>query len=127
MKYEFDHNAPIIVVEPELEGENINQIIRMALDTGATFTMIPWKIAGALGLKPELSERRIDITTASGVESTPLVSLKSITLWDKRIENVEVIIHDLPARSYIDGLLGLNILRNFKFRIDFKKEILDVE
>ncbi len=105
MKYKFDPDAPIIVVEPELEGEIVTERIKMVLDTGATYTMIPWKIAGVLGLKPEISERRVDITTASGVESVPLINMKSITLFDKKVDNLDVVIHDLPSRSYVDGLL----------------------
>ncbi len=127
MKYKFDPDAHIIVVEPELEGENVTEIIKMALDTGATYTMIPWKIARVLGLKPEISERRVDITTASGVESVPLINLKSITLFDKKVDNMDVVIHDLPSRSYVDGLLGLSFLKNFKICLDFREGILEIE
>ncbi len=99
----------------------------MALDTGATYTMIPWKVATVLGLKPELSKERIEITTASGSEMVPLVNLKSIVLFDKRAKNIEVIIHDLPSRSFVDGLLGLSFLRNFRICLDFKKGVLEIE
>ena len=127
MKHKFDISAPIIVVEPELEGEDVSEIIKMALDTGATYTMLPWKIARVLGLKPEVSERRIDIITASGVESVPLVNLKSIRLLDKKVSNIDVVIHDLPPKSYVDGLLGLSFLRNFNLHINFKEGCLELD
>jgi aspartyl protease family protein len=115
------------VVEPELEGENITERIRVVLDTGATYTMIPWKIAGTLGLKPEVSERRMDITTASGVESVPLINLKSMMLFDKKVNDMDVVVHDLPPRSYVDGLLGLSFLRKFRVCLDFRKGVLEIE
>ena len=121
MRYKFDISASVIVVESELEGVNVSEIIKMVLDTGATYTMLPWKIARVLGLKPEVSERNIDIITASGVESVPLVNLKSIRLFDKKVSNIDVVIHDLPAKSYVDGLLGLNFLKNFNLYINFKE------
>ena len=127
MKYKFDPDAPIIVVEPELQGDNRIETIRMASDTGATYTMIPWKIATVLGLQPEFANRRIDITTASGIERVPLINLKSIKLFDKKLENMDVIIHDLPPRSYVDGLLGLSFLRNFSLFLDFRKGVLEIE
>lgn len=127
MKHKFDISAPVIIVEPELEGEDVNEIIKMALDTGATYTMLPWKIARVLGLKPEVSERRIDIITASGVESVPLVNLKSIRLLDKKVSNIDVVIHDLPPKSYVDGLLGLSFLRNFNLHLNFKEGYLEIE
>lgn len=123
----FDPDAPIIVVEPELEGLNITERIKMTLDTGATYTMIPWKIARVLGLGPEISERRVDITTASGVESVPLVSLNSMMLFDKRVRKIDVVIHDLPPRSYVDGLVGLNFLKNFRVCLDFREGILEID
>jgi len=127
MRHKFDISASVIVVEPELEGEYVSEIIKMVLDTGATYTMLPWKIARVLGLKAEVSERRIDIITASGVESVPLVNLKSIRLFDKKVSNIDVVIHDLPAKSYVDGLLGLNFLRNFDLYINFKDGYFEIK
>ena len=127
MRHKFDIDAPVIVVEPELEGEDVSEIIKMALDTGATYTMLPWKIARVLGLKPEVSERRIDIITASGVESVPLVNLKSIRLLDKKVINIDVVIHDLPPKSYVDGLLGLSFLRNFDIHLSFREGYFELD
>lgn len=127
MRYKFDISAQVIVVEPELWGDDVSEIIKMALDTGATYTMLPWKIARVLGLKPEVSERRVDIITASGVESVPLVNLKSIRLLDKKINNIDIVIHDLPPKSYVDGLLGLSFLRNFNMHINFKEGYFELE
>lgn len=126
-KFKFDSKSPIIMLAILLEGkDNYRQKIRMALDTGATYTMIPWKIAENLGLEPELSKKRIEIITASGVEKTPLVSVKSITVLGKKIEDVEVVVHDLPPKSYVDGLLGLKSLVALKVKIDFNEGVLEV-
>jgi len=99
----------------------------MALDTGATYTMIPWGIAEVLGYKPALSKKRIELITASGVEKAPVITLKSISLLKKKVEDVKTIVHDLPSKSYVDGLLGLSFLKQCKLTIDFKKGILDLE
>jgi len=127
MRFEFDSALPIIVVEVELEGAKVTERVRMALDTGATYTMIPWEVARALGLNPEVSMKRVDIITASGSERVPLVNLKLLALFDKKVEDLEVAVHDLPSRSYVDGLLGLNFLRNFRISMDFGRGILEIE
>ncbi|MBU2461581.1 retroviral-like aspartic protease family protein [bacterium] len=98
----------------------------MALDTGATYMMISWETAEVLGIKPELSRERVEIITASGVEKAPLVTLKSVTVFSKEAKEVKAVVHDLPPRSYVDGLLGLSFLKNFKFCIDFKEGVLDL-
>ena len=98
----------------------------MALDTGATYTMIPWKTAELLGLEPELSKERIEIITASGVEKAPLVTVKSMITLGKRMEGVDVVVHDLPPKSYVDGLLGLKSLVELKLKLDFNEGTLEV-
>jgi len=117
-KFRFNNKAPVIILTILLEGQGSSkQKIRVALDTGATYTIIPWETAEVLGLEPELSKERIEIITASGVERAPLITLKSIVVLGKRIERVEAVVHDLPPKSYVDGLLGVwrykqNILPN---------------
>ncbi len=127
MRYSFDPECAIIVVEVKLEGEEVTQRVKMALDTGATYTMIPWKMAEVLGLRPEISDRKIDITTASGVEAAPLVLVNSASCGTKDVDNLEVVVHDLPERSHVDGLLGLSFLRNFDVRLNFKKGVLVID
>jgi len=50
MRHKIDPDAPVIVLSITLKGEDIAKKIDMALDTGATYTMIPWEIAEILGL-----------------------------------------------------------------------------
>ena len=126
-KFRFDTKVPVIILTILLEGQGSSkQKIKVALDTGATYTMIPWEIAEILGLEPELSKERVEIITASGVEKAPLVTLKSIVVLGKRIERVEAIVHDLPPKSYMDGLLGIKSLVELKLKIDFEQGILEV-
>lgn len=44
-----------------------------------------------------------------------------------KVYNVEALIHDLPKESYVEGLLGLSFLRNFKVCLDFRKGVLKIE
>lgn len=86
----------------------------MALDTGATYTMIPWDIAEAIGYEPAYSKKKVKIITASGVEKAPLIVVDKVSVLGKEARDVECVVHDLPEASRIDGLLGLSFLRKFK-------------
>ena len=99
----------------------------MALDTGATYTMIPWDIAEAVGYEPAYSKRKVTIITASGVEKAPLIVVDKISALGKEAKDVECVVHDLPEASRIDGLLGLSFLKRFKICIDFRNGILEIE
>jgi clan AA aspartic protease (TIGR02281 family) len=108
MKFNIVRSEPLIVLPVGLVGKSAKYIVNMALDTGATFVMIPWDVAERLGYDPATCERRIAITTASTVEKVPLIALKEINVLGKARKNVEVVVHDLPPKSRVDGLLGLS-------------------
>ena len=69
----FNQKSPIITVFAKIEGEKTRRI-KVALDTGATYVMIPWKIAEILGYNQEVSLKKTKIITASGIQHAPLWS-----------------------------------------------------
>jgi predicted aspartyl protease len=126
-KTTFDPQSPVIAADITLEGKKgIKRRIRVALDTGATYTMIPWEIAEALGYEPELSKEKVTLITASAVETAPIIEVKKIRFLGENIDDVPVVCHDLPPRSYVVGLLGSSFLRHFKIMVDYKKGILEI-
>ncbi len=123
----FDPSLPVIVLDVTLEGVDSRKRISSVLDTGATFTMIPWEIAEILDCDPAHSKEKTKIITANGVEHVPVVMLKSVTCLGMTADHVDAIVHNLPPESYVDGLLGLNFLRNFRFCVDVKRDIFSLE
>ena len=85
-KTTFNPQSPIIELDIILYGEGgTKRRIKAALDTGATYTMIPWDIAEALGYKPEISKEKVTLITASGVETAPVVEIKKIKFMDENV------------------------------------------
>lgn len=128
-RYRFDPTAPVLVVFIAVQGRQPVQQrrLKVALDTGATYTMIPWEIVQALGYHPERSRRRIEMMTASGIAIAPLVKVKAIKALGQTVKELEVLVHDLPSASRVEGLLGLNFLRAFKLTLDFKRGVLELK
>jgi clan AA aspartic protease (TIGR02281 family) len=126
-KATFDPQSAVIVVDITLEGKSgAKRRIRVALDTGVTYTMIPWEIAEALGYEPETSKEKVTLITASGVETAPIIEVKSVKFLGENMDNVKVVCHDLPPKSYVVGLLGSSFLRYFKITIDYPKGVLEI-
>lgn len=100
--------------------------VRMAIDTGATYTLIPWKIIQALGIELKKSKEYISIVTASTTEQAPLIKIPSFSILGRERKNLKAVIHDLPPASRVDGLLGLNVLQAFKIKIDFSKNVIEI-
>lgn len=101
-------------------------MIRLALDTGATTTMIPQRAALAIGVNPARATNFRETLTASGKEMIPFLTVPHLRIFDRVLHRVRVACHDLPAESPIDGLLGLDILIPFRAVIDPGKRTLGI-
>ncbi|MEE9118887.1 MAG: retropepsin-like aspartic protease [Calditrichia bacterium] len=126
MRIDIDRGEPLIVLPVGLVGKSAKYIVNMALDTGATFVMIPWDVAERLGYDPTTCEERIAITTASTVEKVPIITLEEVNVLGHSLKNVKVVVHDLPPKSRVDGLLGLSYLTEFNLKLMFKKGYLEL-
>lgn len=124
----FQIGEPLIKVEVKLEGEETkNLFVILALDTGATNTFISWEAAYALGYDPGKSKQRKRIITGSGIEYAPFIKIKAIKALGVEVKDLEVVCHDLPEETGVEGLLGLNFLRTFDFCINYSKGTIDVK
>jgi predicted aspartyl protease len=120
MSLPFDPAHGLIIVRAAVDGPSGSAILQLALDTGATGTLINMGMLVALGYDPALIPERIQVTTGSGVEFVPRVSLdKIVALGQERI-NFPVLGHTLPPSAGIDGLLGLDFVRGQTLLVDFR-------
>jgi len=111
----------VTIVRPLLIGERGQVKIDMVLDTGASLTMIPPYIARGLGYNPARSRKRVQLITASRIETAPVITLEAIELLGQRIEEVDVVCKNLPPQSRAEGLLGVNFLDNFDIDLYYKQ------
>jgi clan AA aspartic protease (TIGR02281 family) len=86
------------------------------VDTGASFTVINSQMAKELGFSINETTPFMPIYTASQLIFTPLVTLKSIRVGEAEVENIDVLIHNLPSNAA--GLLGNSFLNKFRVVLD---------
>jgi predicted aspartyl protease len=120
MSFAFKPNQGLIVVRAELEGPTGSAILRLALDTGATSTLINVGMLVSIGYDPSLVPDRIQVTTGSGVEYLPRVVMRKITALGQERVMFPLLCHTLPSSAGIDGLLGLDFIRGNTVTIDFR-------
>jgi predicted aspartyl protease len=123
---QIDPEQPTIILKVEVYGEKESRTMDMALDTGSTYVMVPWHIAESLGYDPAVSRRRINLTTASSVVVAPIMTVKAMKTLGQQVSNVDVVCHDLPPGSRVEGLLGLSYLKNFDLDLHYKKLNLEL-
>jgi hypothetical protein len=95
-------------------------IVRLALDTGATSTLINSEIIVLLGYDPVASPDRIQVTTGSGVEFCPRLAVRRVEAVGRSVEDFLILSHTLPPTAHVDGLLGLDFFRGWQISIDFR-------
>ena len=120
MSVPFDPRQGLIVVPAELWWPAGSAVLRLALDTGATSTVINVALLVAVGYDPALAPDRVQITTGSGIEFAPRVALDKIVVLEKEHTGFPVLGHTLPPSAGVDGLLGLDFLRGQNLVIDFR-------
>lgn len=120
MSSAFDPHQGLIIVNSEIVGASGTAVLRLALDTGAT-TLINSDMSLSIGYDSTLSDSRLQITTASGVEAVPQINVKRLAALGKELFDFPVLSFTLPPTCGVDGLLGLDFLRAGRLEIHFRK------
>lgn len=102
-------------------------MLNFALDTGASATVISQKRLLAVGYDLAKVEDESYITTGSGLITVPKIRIEKIAALGKEKSNFLVIAHDLPPTASIDGVLGLDFLRENVLTIDFIKGEIELK
>ena len=118
MSVPFDPREGLIIVPAELWGPTGSVVLRLALDTGATSTVINVGMLVAIGYDPALAPDRVQVTTGSGVEFAPRLTLQRLNALGRERSDFPVLGHTLPPSAGVDGLLGLDYVRGGRLTID---------
>jgi clan AA aspartic protease (TIGR02281 family) len=125
-RFEFDTTQGLILCKAKLTNRRRSNFIKLVVDTGASISMISVETALVIGIDPSKSTHRIEITTAGGIILAPIIKIPSFKCFGIEIKNMEVLCHNLPSQSPVEGLLGLNFLKKSKVIINFSDNIINI-
>ena len=117
----------MIVVGARLHGPADPGTFRLALDTGATYTMLSRAAFDSLGYHEADLGEPVDILAIGGQVRGRRVSVASFAALGLRRESFPVVVLPLDRRARIDGLLGLDFVRDSRITIDFRRGEIELE
>lgn len=100
--------------------------LRLVLDTGATNSLIRKALLISIGYEPDTSPDRVKVAMGNGVESLPRVMVNRFTAFGIHRVVFRVLARDLPPEVAVDGLLGLDFLRDRILTLNFKDGFLSL-
>jgi predicted aspartyl protease len=113
-----DARGSLVIVPVTFNG---SVTANLALDTGATTTLVSRRIATSLALHNVGSATGI---TVGGPVTRPIARLESLKVGAAEVRNLLVSIHDFHPDPRVEGLLGLDFLRHFQVSLDARKQLL---
>jgi len=125
-RYSFDPADGLIIVAARIQGTTGVTRARLALDTGATTSILSADLLEAAGCDPAGARERVRITTASGVEFAAVVTIHRLEALGKKRTGFSVLCHTLPPTTTVDGLLGLDFFRETLLTIDFREGLVEL-
>ena len=128
MSTPFDPEASLIYLSASVSGpEGLTDVVLdlvLALDTGASSTLLSWTLLRRLGYTASTNSESVEVTTGSGIERALEITVSHLAALEQERANFVVIAHDLPASAGIDGVLGLDFFRGQYLNIDFRNGLI---
>ncbi len=98
--------------------------VAVLVDTGASLTAISEALARRLGFDLRRPARTVQVNTANGQVTVPVVVLRHVDLHGARQTQVEAVVLPLEEPGGSQALIGLNFLQAFDINIDSERGIL---
>ena len=119
-KFSLENEDSLIRIDAQVGRSDLT----LALDTGATHTVIDLTLMLLNGYDLTKVVRTVEFETAKGPVSAYIFRIPELTALGKTVKDVEVSSYDFVGNNVIfdiDGVLGLDFFRGTELTINFKE------
>ena len=123
--FEFTDDVNLIVIIASVDGYKV----RLALDTGASNTIIDLTTLLIVGYQVIQADGIVEIETGKGIINASTYTLRNLNVLGINAPNFSVCSYDFLANSVlsdIDGVLGVDFFKGRKLCIDFDQQEITV-
>ncbi|MEZ0483301.1 aspartyl protease family protein [Fibrella aquatica] len=124
-KFSLDDADSLIRIDAQIGRSDLT----LALDTGATHTVIDLTLMLLNGYDLSKVVRTVEFETAKGPINAYVFRIDQLTALGKTVRNVEVSSYDFIGNNVIfdiDGVLGLDFFKESELIINFKNHTISL-
>ena len=125
-EYHLEKVGSLLLTKTTVKGPEGTMVMRLLVDTGSTYTILPVKVFESIGCSPAESREHVKIITGSGTIIAPQVNLIWFQSLGQKIDKFKAVAHTLPFSGPINGLLGMDFLLAIKAHIDLEAGRVEV-
>lgn len=129
IRFERKSEYELIIIPMVIKIESVSMKVRMAIDTGASHTVLDANSFWVRGLEFSKTSKARSKGIGGIVEGFE-INAQSMEMEGLKIANLPLFIYDFMAvglaESY-DGLLGLDFIGQTHFCIDFGKKLINLQ
>lgn len=120
----FAEEGTAILMDVTLHGPGSSARLTLPylFDTGASYTTVGGATAAKLGIDVPDDAPTLTFNTASGPRESRMVHLPALQLGQVTIPGLLVSVCDACVNERTEGLLGLNVMREFFVQMDYKNQ-----
>lgn len=104
----------LLLVPAMVQGQDFEFLI----DTRAAYTALSKELAAFLGVRVNPSQTMLIAPAQGSTFRAPLLPIAELRIGGFRLLNVTAIALEFPPVLKIDGILGMNVLRQFRLTIE---------
>jgi len=104
----------LLLIPVMVQGQDFEFLI----DTGAAYTALSKELMALLGVRINPSQTMLIAPAQGSAFRAPLLTIADLRIGGFRLPNVTAIVLEFPPILKIDGILGMNVLRQFRMTIE---------
>ena len=104
----------VLLVPVRVQGQDFELLV----DTGAAYTALSKDVVDLLGMTSIPQRTAAIIPAHGGIIRVPVVTITDLRVGGFRIANVMAVVLEFPPALKLDGMLGMNVLKQFRMTIE---------
>ena len=125
-RYPLQRVGRLLVTKAAVSGPAGVHVVRLLVDTGSIYTILPVEVLESIGCSPASSHEHARIITGSGYLIVPKVQVVWLQCLGQKVDRMAIVAHTLPIGSLVDGLLGMDFLEPLGAKLLITERVIEI-